>query len=650
MTTINGNTPTLVQRMKPAAVGSQSIVANGVNDEDDMKIQEFMTWHNNRVKRGRRDIPVKELRHIIPAFILRCFAMKEDQPTQKKVKGLWERPPTGWNPKVPFLDPNNKGDQGKPKKEVLMQMFEYLVKVYQRSCNTAVDLTKGPIQESEVAMDSEDVDEGRPVEVADDAEDYDWNPLEDCLRRIKQKIHFVNNMRLSNGEIGTLNVTKDLLFRLFDQLGKIESLRHAHRFEYTLDVVKSTDSLPADLNQEWREFEAEGNKLNDDPHTLEKQQPLMSEDHIKELGISTQHNPLVCGQTAEFSNVVSVRNSTEKLMFFEDELEMYKKGVDNDLKFADVNAIITDETRRLNEAETGELAGSGLDVSEDEDVGLEYLYRMFENSDSEAETFDVGPGSTDLSDFLDYEMKMWDNEQSDKLLFSLCEDVHTPNWNRSAVDDANKDYPGDVGEDGFSVQPRKRHDSVECIDSDHSYVQKTQAEMSTELNTPTSAVCSQVQNLTISSPLRNCEETTFEDVGFRGTKRGYSDAGYQIGPKQRRTEDMDIEGGDTGEADTAMSATHSTDKRTIRLLTHLPYRCSDRFYIKLLLHRFFNGASLGKSYEILDCPVIRIPLSALPMGSKGMRRDVWHQLGYRSCRKSDNVITRPSSGLHSGFV
>lgn len=254
----------------------------------------------------------------------------------------------------------------------------------------------------------------------------------------------------------------------------------------------------------------------------------MSEDHIKELGISTQHNPLVCGQTAEFSNVVSVRNSTEKLMFFEDELEMYKKGVDNDLKFADVNAIITDETRRLNEAETGELAGSGLDVSEDEDVGLEYLYRMFENIDSEAETFDVGPGSTDLSDFLDYEMKMWDNEQSDKLLFSLCEDVHTPNWNRSAVDDANKDYPGDVGEDGFSVQPRKRHDSVECIDSDHSYVQKTQAEMSTELNTPTSAVCSQVQNLTISSPLRNCEETTFEDVGFRGTKRGYSDAGYQI--------------------------------------------------------------------------------------------------------------------------
>ena len=264
----------------------------------------------------------------------------------------------------------------------------------------------------------------------------------------------------------------------------------------------------------------------------EKQQLLISEDHIKELGISTQHNPLVCGQAAEFSNVVSLRNSTEKLMFFEDELEVYKKGADNDLRFADVDAIITDETKRLNEAESGELAGSGLDFPDDEDVGLEYLFRMFEKTDSEVETFDVSPGPTDLSDFLDYEeMKTWDNEQSDKLLFnenSLCEDVHTPNWNPSAGDDANKDYPGDVGEDGFSVQPRKRHDSVECIDSDHSYVQKTQAGMSTELNTPTSAVCSQVGRLRISSPPRNSEETTFEDVGFRGTKRGYSDAGYQI--------------------------------------------------------------------------------------------------------------------------
>jgi len=57
---------------------------SGVNDDDDAKIKQFMNWHIGRVKKGRRDIPVKELRHIIPTFILRCFAMKEDQPTQKK--------------------------------------------------------------------------------------------------------------------------------------------------------------------------------------------------------------------------------------------------------------------------------------------------------------------------------------------------------------------------------------------------------------------------------------------------------------------------------------------------------------------------------------------------------------------------------------
>ena len=53
------------------------------------------------------------------------------------VKGLWDKPPSGWDTAVPFLDPNNKGDKGKPKKEVLMQMFEYLVKVYQVSTHEA---------------------------------------------------------------------------------------------------------------------------------------------------------------------------------------------------------------------------------------------------------------------------------------------------------------------------------------------------------------------------------------------------------------------------------------------------------------------------------------------------------------------------------
>ena len=57
---------------------------SGVNDDDETRIKEFMNWHFARVKKGRRDIPVKELRTIIPVFILRTFAMKEDQPSQKK--------------------------------------------------------------------------------------------------------------------------------------------------------------------------------------------------------------------------------------------------------------------------------------------------------------------------------------------------------------------------------------------------------------------------------------------------------------------------------------------------------------------------------------------------------------------------------------
>ena len=57
---------------------------SGVTDDDEAKINQFVTWHIARVKKGRRDIPVKELRTIIPVFILRTFAMKEDQPTQKK--------------------------------------------------------------------------------------------------------------------------------------------------------------------------------------------------------------------------------------------------------------------------------------------------------------------------------------------------------------------------------------------------------------------------------------------------------------------------------------------------------------------------------------------------------------------------------------
>ena len=85
--------------------------------------------------------------------------------------------------------------------------------MFQRANNTAWDLTKGPIQESEMLTDY--TDGGRPVEVADDADSYDWNPLEDCKQRIVLKLNSMQGARcLSSGDIGVLNTAKGILFEL----------------------------------------------------------------------------------------------------------------------------------------------------------------------------------------------------------------------------------------------------------------------------------------------------------------------------------------------------------------------------------------------------------------------------------------------------
>ena len=55
----------------------------------------------------------------------------------------------------------------------------------------------------------EDTYGGRPVEVADDADNYDWNPLEDCKQRIVSKLHSMRGeTHLSHGDIGVLKVAK----------------------------------------------------------------------------------------------------------------------------------------------------------------------------------------------------------------------------------------------------------------------------------------------------------------------------------------------------------------------------------------------------------------------------------------------------------
>ena len=48
------------------------------------------------------------------------------------VKEMWKKRPADWPVDIPFVDPNNKGQdlEGKPKKETLKKMFDYLIRTY----------------------------------------------------------------------------------------------------------------------------------------------------------------------------------------------------------------------------------------------------------------------------------------------------------------------------------------------------------------------------------------------------------------------------------------------------------------------------------------------------------------------------------------
>ena len=46
------------------------------------------------------------------------------------VRGMWTDRPENWPTDIPYCDPNNKKDSGKPKKNTLLQMFIYLKGVY----------------------------------------------------------------------------------------------------------------------------------------------------------------------------------------------------------------------------------------------------------------------------------------------------------------------------------------------------------------------------------------------------------------------------------------------------------------------------------------------------------------------------------------
>ena len=54
---------------------------SGVDDDDKVKIKKFMNFA--RVKKGQRNIPVKELRTIIPILYRHLYDLKYDPSTKK---------------------------------------------------------------------------------------------------------------------------------------------------------------------------------------------------------------------------------------------------------------------------------------------------------------------------------------------------------------------------------------------------------------------------------------------------------------------------------------------------------------------------------------------------------------------------------------
>ena len=215
------------------------------------------------------------------------------------------------------------------------------------------------------------------------------------------------------------------------------------------------------------------------------------------------------GQTDDFSNVLSVRENLEELMFLGSDA-VGKKVTENEAKFAIADAVVSED-------KTGELMDSSLGFSLEDSIFL----RMF-SEDNNEDVLDVSP-VPDITDYfkeIDWSETLGNLEMphDDNLIQDggeSCEDVHTPSLDHCVppVGDTNT---GDIGNNDISIHQRERHDS---IDNDHSYIRKDEM---TSILSPTSNVCNQVERLRISSPSWDPEPVKI------GTKRGYTDAGNDL--------------------------------------------------------------------------------------------------------------------------
>jgi hypothetical protein len=238
-------------------------------------IQDFMAKHVTSELHMKSDISVKDLRRIIPIMIMQLFNIREER-TQKKVKGLWTERPKGWPEHIPYYDPNNqtKDGPGKPKKETLKKMFEFLLVKYreyiggnwpmeQAMVTSVEDLSctgTTPTSTFTASPSSCHI----PMTLITKKEkhvDCDDEWVQDLMARIHRKVAVLEkDLYMAEKTVGLLCIIRDLLEKMFEVRHSEEEIgmffvTSGHEFEAALDIVRLKQEMSKEQQQKWEEFQ-----------------------------------------------------------------------------------------------------------------------------------------------------------------------------------------------------------------------------------------------------------------------------------------------------------------------------------------------------------------------------------------------------------
>jgi len=260
-------------------------------------IHEFMDRYVDSNWRVRVDIPVKDLRKMIPLLIMYVYNMREER-SHRKVKGMWTVKPTDWPEDVPYCDPNNqtRPGLGKPKKDILMKMFMFLLKKYKETkpqirspsavSYASMSSSMSPVSDTDSYTPNSNEyqvgDNQTHYEITTPAEQYidtvetmetmetepstmvtmemqEWDPSRDIMQRIQDKVHYlVHSNIVPQADIGLLSIIKDLFCKMYEVHHNALQffLTSAHEFECTLDLVHHLQKMSEKDRLKWKDFEA----------------------------------------------------------------------------------------------------------------------------------------------------------------------------------------------------------------------------------------------------------------------------------------------------------------------------------------------------------------------------------------------------------